>query len=269
MTNKEYRKAEGISRSELFTIINKTPMHFLYEQNHPKEDTPSLAFGRAVHKAILEPETFSDEFAVAPKCDRRTKEGKETYQKFIESLTNVYSEDLTKEVITQDDLEVIQDMKAVIDHDINASTFLNGIHETSYFWTDSATGEKCKVRPDCVAEVDGKKYIVDYKTTDSCADGAFERSVRKYGYKFQAGMYREGYFQNTFEDVGFVFVAQEKTAPYAVRVYICSEEFINEGYHLFREAIGTYHECKTKNHYWGYEGPDNEVSELIGEEERE
>lgn len=262
MTNKEYRQAEGISRSELNTILTKSPMHFLYESTHPKEDTPALSFGRATHKAILEPETFLDEFAVAPKVDRRTKEGKETYNKFIEDNAG-------KEVITEEDFEILQDMKAVVDHDIHASMFLNGVHEQSYFWTDEATGEKCKVRPDCIAEVDGKKYLVDYKTTDSCADGAFERSVRKYGYKFQAGMYREGYFQNTFEDVGFVFVAQEKTAPYAVRVYICSEEFLAEGYTQFREAIGTYHECKTKNHYWGYEGPNNEVSELIGEEEKE
>ena len=260
MTNKEYRQAEGISRSELNTILQKTPMHFLYEQTHPKEDTPSLLLGRAVHKGILEPETFFEEFAVAPKCDRRTKEGKEIYQKFIEENSNM-------EVITEEDLDMIRDMKAVIDHDIHASTFLNGEHEQSFFWTDSATGERCKVRPDCISQVDGKKYLVDYKTTESCADGAFERSVRKYGYKFQAGMYREGYFQNTFEDVGFVFVAQEKTAPYAVRVYICSDEFINEGYNQFREAIGIYHECKTKNHYWGYEGANNDVSELVGEEE--
>lgn len=262
MTNKEYRQTEGISRSELFTILSKTPMHFLYEQTHPKEDTPALAFGRATHKAILEPETFSDEFVVAPKVDRRTKEGKETWNKFVEDNAG-------KEVITEEDFETLQDMKAVIDKDVHASTFLNGIHEQSFFWTDSATGEKCKVRPDCITEVDGKKYLVDYKTTDSCTDGAFERSVRKYGYKFQSGMYREGYFQNTFEDVGFVFVAQEKTAPYAVRVYICSDEFLNEGYTQFREAIGIYHECKTTNHYWGYEGPDNEISELIGEEEKE
>jgi len=262
MTNKEYRQAEGISRSELNTILTKSPMHFLYETTHPKEDTPALAFGRATHKTILEPETFDEEFVVAPKVDKRTKEGKETWNKFIEESGG-------REVITEEDLETLQDMKAVIDHDIHASTFLNGIHEQSYFWTDAATGEKCKVRPDCIAEVDGKKYIVDYKTTDSCADGAFERSVRKYGYKFQAGMYREGYFQNTFEDVGFAFVAQEKTAPYAVRVYICSEEFLAEGYAQFREAIGIYHECKTNNHYWGYEGPNNEISELIGEEERE
>jgi hypothetical protein len=262
MTNKEYRQTEGISRSELFTILSKTPMHFLYEQTHPKEDTPAFAFGRATHKAIREPETFSDEFVVAPKVDRRTKDGKETWNKFVEDNAG-------KEVITEEDFETLQDMKAVIEHDVHASAFLNGIHEQSFFWTDSATGEKCKVRPDCITEVDGKKYLVDYKTTDSCADGAFERSVRKYGYKFQSGMYREGYFQNTFEDVGFVFVAQEKTAPYAVRVYICSDEFLNEGYTQFREAIGIYHECKTTNHYWGYEGPDNEISELIGEEEKE
>lgn len=262
MTNKEYRAAEGISRSELFTIINKTPMHFLYESTHPKEDTQSLKFGRAVHAAILEPEVFGKEFCPIPKIDRRTKEGKAAYEEFMAEATG-------KEVITEEELDIINDMRAVVMRDIHASTFLQGEHEQSFFWTDEATGEKCKVRPDCITEIDGKKYLVDYKTTDSCADGAFERSVKKYGYKFQAGMYREGYFQNTFEDVGFVFVAQEKTAPYAVRVYVCTEEFMNEGYSQFREAIGLYHECKTKNHYWGYEGPDNEISSLVGEEETE
>ena len=61
ISNAEYRKRDGISRSELNVILQKTPMHFLYEQMTPKEDTPSLLFGRAVHKAILEPESFFDE----------------------------------------------------------------------------------------------------------------------------------------------------------------------------------------------------------------
>ena len=260
ITNEEYRKAEGISRSELNVILSKTPMHFLYNSMHPKEDTPSLLFGRAAHKIVLEPETFFDEFAEGISVDRRTKEGKAKYESFLASVGN-------RSVISPEDMEILRDMRGAIANDYHAMNFLSGEHEKSFFWIDSATGEKCKVRPDCIAEVDGKKYLVDYKTTDSCADGAFERSVRKYGYKFQAGMYREGYFQNTFEDVGFAFVAQEKTAPYAVRVYICSEEFIREGYDQFREAIGIYHECKTTNHYWGYEGPDNDISELHGEEE--
>ena len=260
MNNTEYDRAEGVRRSELFTIINKTPMHFLYENTHPKEDTPSLAFGRATHKAILEPETFSDEFVEGIKVDRRTKEGKEKYEAFLATVGD-------RDVVSPDDMEVLRDMKAVIDNDPLASAFLTGEHEKAFFWTDSTTGEKCKVKLDCISDVNGKKYIVDYKTTDSCDQRAFERSVRKYGYKFQSGMYREGYFQNTFEDVGFAFVAQEKTAPYAVRVFICSDNFMDEGYSLYREAIGTLHECKVKNHYWGYEGPDNEVAELVGEGE--
>lgn len=260
ISNKEYRSREGVSRSELWTLLSKTPMHFLYEQMNPKEDTPALAFGRAVHKAILEPETFYDEFVEGIKVDRRTKEGRMAWEQFVESAGD-------REVVSHEDIEILKQMRTVIDKDPTASKFLTGLHEQSFFWTDAATGEKCKVRPDCIAEIDGKTYLVDYKTTDSCANGAFERSVKKYGYKFQSGMYREGYFQNTFIEAGFVFVAQEKTAPYAVRVYVCSDDFIDEGYNLFREAIGTYHECKVKNHYWGYEGPNNEISELIGEGE--
>ena len=262
MNNTEYDKTEGVRRSELFTIINKTPMHFLHEQMNPKEDTPSLAFGRAVHKAILEPDTFFKEYDIAPKVNKRTKEGKAAIEEHL-----IYCEENSKEPIDQDDLAIIKDMKVVIDKDPLASAFLTGEHEKAYFWTDDATGEKCKVKLDCISEVNGKKYIVDYKTTDSCEQRAFERSVRKYGYKFQSGMYREGYFQNTFEDVGFAFVAQEKTAPYAVRVFICSEDFLDEGYSLFREAIGILHDCKVNNHYWGYEGPNNDVAELLGEEE--
>lgn len=260
MTQKEYRSDESISRSELFPIF-ESPQKMKYLMENPDEkESLALLEGRAAHKEILEPDTFVDEFIVAPQCDRRTTEGKKIYAEFLTKAEG-------KDVLTADSYQKIKDMAAAIRQNELAVKFLKGIHETSYFWTDPDTGEKCKVRPDCIADVDGKKYIVDYKTTDSCADGRFERSVRKYGYKFQAGMYREGVFQNTFEDYGFAFVAQEKTAPYAVRVYICSDEFIQEGYEQFRTAIAKYHWCKENNNFYGYEGPDNEPSELVGEGE--
>lgn len=260
MTQKEYRSDESISRSELFPIF-ESPQKMKYLMENPDEkESLALLEGRAAHKEILEPDTFVDEFVVAPQCDRRTTEGKKIYAEFLTKAEG-------KDVLTADSYQKIKDMAAAIRQNELAVKFLKGIHETSYFWTDPDTGEKCKVRPDCIADVDGKKYIVDYKTTDSCADGRFERSVRKYGYKFQAGMYREGVFQNTFEDYGFAFVAQEKTAPYAVRVYICSDEFIQEGYEQFRTAIAKYHWCKENNNFYGYEGPDNEPSELVGEGE--
>lgn len=255
MTNREYRDHEGVSRSELNILRSKTPFHYKYAQENPEEETTALLEGRAAHKMILEPESFFDEFAVCPKVDRRTAAGKEAYAAFIEEAAG-------KDVITEELLEKVRAMAEAIKLNERAVLFLTGEHEQSFFWTDAETDEVCKVRPDCLTEVDGKKYITDYKTTTSCADWEFERSVRKYGYKFQAGMYREGVFQNTFEDYGFAFVAQEKTAPYATRVYICSDEFIREGYEQFRETLNTYHFCKENDDWPGY---PNEY--LYGEED--
>lgn len=259
MSQKEYRAAEGISRSELFTI-KKSPLHFKYQQEHPKEDTKALRFGRAVHKYILEKDDFYNEYAVEPIVDKRTKAGKEEYQLFLDNLGE-------KEPISVEELDVIKEMYEAIQVHPLAAALLTGVHEKDFFWTDEETGEKCKCRPDCLTEYEGQKYIVDYKSTDSCEDGHFERACRKYGYKFQSGMYREGVFQNTFEDYGFVFVAQEKTAPYAVRVYFCTDEFICEGYDIFRELLGIYHHCKETGVWFGYEGITGYPDTLTGEGE--
>ena len=258
MTDKEYRDHVGISRSQLWPILSKTPLHFKYNLDNPDDkDSQALAFGRAAHKYILEKRIFNLDFAVAPECDRRIKEGKETYAAFV-------AESAGKEVITAQDYETIKAMSDAID-DPFARTFLTGITEEPYFWTDKETGEPLKVRVDCIAEYEGKKYIVDYKTTDSCADGHFESSVRKFGYKFQAGMYREGVFQNTFDDYGFAFVAQEKKAPYACRVYVCNEDFLIEGYEQFRKALSIFHWCNVNGCWYGYEGSESMISELVGE----
>lgn len=258
MTNKEYREHEGISKSQLFNIT-KSPYHFKYALEHPQEDTKALLFGRAAHKYILEKEDFYNEFAIAPVVDRRTIAGKEIYNSFL-------LESEGKDVISADEFDVIQQMSDAIDAVPMARALLTGEHEQSFFWTDEVTGEKCKCRPDCLTEYDGMKFISDYKTTDSCADGAFERTCRKYGYKLQAGMYTEGVFQNSFEQYGFAFVAQEKSAPYAVRVYVCTPEYINQGYDQFRELIGVYHECKLSGNWYGYEGPFDAVTELLEED---
>lgn len=255
MTNKAYRDHEGVSRSQLNILLTKTPLHFKYAQEHHDEDSLALLEGRAIHKMILEPDTFFDEFAIAPKVDRRTITGKAEYEDFITHLQD-------KDILTEDSYTKAVEMAKALSENTEAVRFLTGEHERSFFWTDSETGEMCKVRPDCLSEVDGIRYIVDYKTTESCADGAFERSVRKYGYKFQSGMYTEGVFQNTFDEYKFVFVAQEKKPPYASRVYICTDGFVHEGYQQFRKAIGIYHDCKLSGNWYGY---DEEI--LIEEDE--
>ena len=71
----EYRTAEGVSRSELH-VLARSPMHYKYAQDHPREETPALTFGSALHCYVLEPERFADEYIVVGKIDRRTTKGK-------------------------------------------------------------------------------------------------------------------------------------------------------------------------------------------------
>lgn len=255
-----YDTAEGIRRSDLW-LINKSPMHFKYAMEHEKEPTKALVFGAAVHKYILEPDDFYTEYAIAPTADRRTKEGKNAWSEF-QIFCN--ENDLTG--ITEEDWENIKAMGAALKQNPVAVALLDGLHEQEYYWVDDLTGERCKCKVDVLTTFDGTPYIVDYKTTDSCEDGAFERSCRKYGYQFQAGMYCEGLFQNTLEEHGFAFVAQEKNPPYASRVYICDREWIKRGYDKFRELIGLYHECKELDLWPSYGGVDCDPVLLVEED---
>ncbi|PNX51333.1 MAG: hypothetical protein BV456_03535 [Thermoplasmata archaeon M8B2D] len=256
MTNKEYREHEGISKSSLWEI-NKSPLHFKYKMDNPREDTQALLFGRAIHKYILESDTFFNEFAICPQIDRRSKSGKEEYDNFIQ-LSN------GKDIITQSDFDIILEMKKSIDSLTDVVELLKGDYEQSYFWTDQITGEKCKCRPDVINHKN--KLIVDLKTTDSCEDNHFEWSCKKYGYKLQAGMYCEGIFQNTFDEYGFKFIAIEKKQPYAVRIYNCTPEYINQGYDKFRELLGIYHECKIKNEWKGYDRIEAREVDLLADD---
>lgn len=244
MTEQQYNELPAVRRSDLWEL-RKSPAHYLYKVTNPEEPTPVLLFGTAAHKYILEPDTFWDEYIFVPKIDRRTKAGKEEYAKIIES---------GKTPISAEDFEVITKMDSQIKAHPLASVLLKtGEHEVPIEWTDENTGEQCKCRPDVITTYDGEDWIVDYKTTTSCIGGAFEKACRLYGYKLQAGMYSEGVFCDSFKECRFAFVAQEKTPPYAVRVYKCDVGFVLEGQDMFHELIGIYHDCKESGEWPGYE----------------
>ena len=243
----KYDNIPAIRRSDLWHM-NKSPLHFRYWMDSEHEKTDALRFGAATHKYILEPDDFWNEYALAPNVNRRTKEGRSAWESFQEVLKNS-----GKDYITEEEIKTIYDMADEIGNNDLAARLLTGKHEQVFVWPDPDTGEQCKVKADVVTEYDGRPFLVDYKTTASCEDGHFERDARKFGYQFQAGMYREGYFHNHFEECGFAFVAQEKTPPYAVRVYMCSPEWVARGYDKFRELIGIYHICKESNDWPGYD----------------
>ena len=251
MTEQEYNAAEGIRRSDLW-LMNDSPEKFKYHMDNPEvesEKSPAFLFGSACHKMVLEPETFDNEFVVAPEINRRTNAGKEEWVKFLEDNAG-------KTIISLDDFDTIMEMSRVVVRHPLAGKMISGQHEVPFFWKDPETGERCKCKADVVRQVDGKYVIVDYKTTTDASTDGFNRHLFKYGYHVQAAMYSEGLQVALGLDYRprFVFVAQEKKAPYAINVIDVSEEVMEYGSKVYHELLRKYHECKEMDLWPGYVG---------------
>lgn len=258
MTEQEYRQSPGISRSELWRLNpdnGGTPEKFRWAQEHPEEPTPAPIFGQFVHKMLLEPDSVLDEFDLPPIVNMRTKEGKQKYNDFVESLCG------KKEVSAASYALALDMVSALIERPF-VSRLLDGEREKPLFWTDALTGEACKVRLDALTEINGAPVIVDYKTAQDASLEGFARHAIKYGYDLQAGMYSEAVEVTTGKKPRFVFIVQEKEAPYTVNIVEADELFIQRGKDKFRELIGIYHECQQTGNWYGYMGPDPMIAEL-------
>lgn len=268
MTEQEYNKHEGVRRSDLWKI-RESPEKYLWAINHPEPPTPALVFGSMVHKLLLQPDTFVDEYAIAPESDRRTTLGKQDWELFYERSRG-------KTAVKLADYNTANDMvNAVTRHPI-ARKLLNGEVEKPLFWTDVDTGELCKVRLDMLTELGGKPVVVDYKTAASAQTDQFNHAIFRHGYMLQAFMYTEAIMQTMHltERPKFVFIVQEKKAPYSVNCVEATEDIITAGMDTFRELIGILHQCKETGYWYGYNGPFDELNEAylpgwinIGEED--
>lgn len=269
MTEQEYNNAPGIRRSALWRM-HESPEKYKWFLDHPEPQTPALTFGSAVHKLLLEPTGFEDEYAVAPPVDRRTKAGKETWEQFCAGAGG-------KTVITQDDFDTMCAMVEKANSVPYVRELLKGEHEVPLFWTDDDTGERCKVKLDIMTEMDGRTVIADYKSCANAKTDIFNSKIFSLGYHLQAYMYTEGAIQalGLTERPDFIFIAQEKTAPYAVNLIEVNEDVMMAGMDCFREYIGTVHQCKEAGYWYGFNGLYGEPNEaylpgwmqLGGEEE--
>src|ERR687887_272002 len=63
MTFAEYRAIDAVNWSSLREMLG-SPAPYRYRLDHPREDSTTLALGRAVHAAVFEPDRLPLEFAV-------------------------------------------------------------------------------------------------------------------------------------------------------------------------------------------------------------
>lgn len=255
ISNAEYRKKEGVSSSELKKMM-KSMAHYKYYKDHPNEnDSEALQFGRAYHKLMLEPDDFDNEFAVSPKFDRRTKEGKAAAEEFAKKAEG-------KEVINEETYKTLLEMQKALYETPFVKLLIKGEHEKSFFWKDRETGIPCKCRPDSFGQIKEQYICVDLKTTKDAETDHFMRDALKLGYDIQAAHYCEGLEDKYKKPFKFIFIAQEKTAPYLVNVLEADEYFMASGKELRSKLLDDYKEAEETGIYEGYMTKNGGINSL-------
>jgi len=250
-----YHSDPAVGHSGLVRIM-RSPAHYREYVTHPPEPTPAMQLGTAFHTALLEPDRFGQSFVVAPKFDRRTKDGKAAAEAWE-------ADNAGKTALTAEQMEAIQSMAYLVRCHAGADRLLcHGLAEMSGFWIDAESGVECKCRPDFLA-MDGDRItgIVDVKTCcDAGADG-FARAIATLGYDVQAAFYQDGFKTLTGRTIPFYFIAVEKDAPYAVAAYKASDEVIEVGRAKYRGGLQLLKWCRERDNWPGYQ-PNGEIETI-------
>lgn len=251
MPAEEYFAVDAASNSTLGRMI-KSPAHCRAYLDAEREETPALRLGSLVHCLVLEPKQYSKLYVIAPEINRRTKAGKEEWDRF-------HDEHGYKTIITPDELHEATAMaESVLAHPAAGKLIDGGNAEVSLFWEDPETGFPCKARADYITK---SGYMVDLKTTADASCEEFARSMAKFGYHRQQAFYTDGYEQVLEKrPKGFVFIAVEKKPPYAVGVYMLDADSEQLGRNEYRPLLESFAECSRADQWPAYETKVQQIS---------
>lgn len=247
---------EVVGHSALVEML-RSPAHFWHRLNETIEPTPAMEFGTAVHMAVLEPDRFRDSYAVCPKFDRRTKEGK--------ALALAWEEaNIGKKAIDQDAMAALVHMREAIQNHVQAAELMtSSVTEQSYFWTDRETGIKCRIRADLLRlSANGSIMAIgDLKTTLDASRDKFARTIADRGYDLQAAFYVDGIKHLTGREVPFYLLPVESNAPHGVALYRVGSKSIEVGRAKYRAALQLLQRCR-ENDSWPSYQPFGDAEEI-------
>jgi hypothetical protein len=248
----EYLADDGLSGSGAAKLLPpNAPAIFRWSRDHPQESSEAMDFGSAVHQLALgDPE---DRLLIV---DAATWRGKDAAIAKAEARANGLIPVLERSM-----RDIRATAEAVKAHPLASKLFSNGQPEASMFWTDPATGVRCKCRLDWLPDNrKGRVTLVDLKTSRSADPQTWAKSAADYSYFQQAANNIDGIKAlGLAKDAAFLFVVVETRAPYLISVVELDEEAIELGAALNHQARGIYKRCIESGEWPGF---PNEVSKV-------
>lgn len=225
--------------------ILEAPAKYNHDRLNGQEHKDVFDFGTAAHAAVL---GVGGRIVVLEFDNWRSKEAKQ-------AQTDARLDGATP--ILAKDWAVVEAMATKLREHPIASALLaadSGRPEVSAFWHEDVW-KRC--RYDWLPDVGDTRLtrlvIPDYKTTTDASLRGFEKSIVNFGYHQQADWYLDGArVLLGADDAAFVFIAQEKTAPYLVNVIELSTELRTIGRQRNERAVHVYQRCMETGEWPGY-----------------
>jgi hypothetical protein len=237
----DYFSIEALSASGAKELL-RSPAHYRYWKDNPKEPTAAMVFGTLVHALILEPHRNISDVVSIKQLNWTTKEGKAEKEQL---------QKLGLPVVSQQDADrALRLRDAVFSHQQAAELLQapNSLYETSYTWKGYSANVECKAGVDAVSDAG----IVDLKTTIDASPDGFARRIRSLNYHLQAAHYIDGMSHIDGLMHSFTFVAVETSPPYAVACYQLDRNALSAGYAAMDRVASVYARCLATGEWPAY-----------------
>jgi exodeoxyribonuclease VIII len=194
--------------------FKKSPNHLLAYWNGDNKTSDAMQFGSLVHKLLLQPESFGDEFSVFEGSRRAGK----VWQEFKKTNQD-------KTIIKQSELDAANNiLNNAMNHEVVKTMLANATDkELQLNWKHK--GVDFKGFADLITTFEGNQCVVDIKTT-SDAGNRFYRDLYYNDYKMQLAMYQEQFSK----ECDAYIIAIETTSPFNVQVYKLDESLLFKGW---------------------------------------
>ena len=269
-----YLEIEALNSHGAQTILDKSPAHFAYEREHPREQSAAMRLGTLLHDLLLEPEKCA--YRIIPEgADKASNMGKEVLVSFycaaLEREAPRIEEKLADGKRLSAQLDILEASFAerglyavkqeafgraqrmrdsLFANPIAKSILDDGSPEVTLLWRDREFQVPKKARVDWLPEA--HEIMPDIKTIAAAGWEDTMRSVAKFGYRLQAAHYLEGAAAVGLPHKIFALFFVESDPPHGVRLVHFDPRDVQEGAARLRAATRQYAEAVASGRWPGY-----------------
>ena len=228
----------------------RSPAHYMQAKLNPQPPTLEMRIGTQIHRhvegvgidAVQKPEHHPDD--ASDLWDGRKKWCKEWMKTADEERTFDF-----------EDFVRIHETAFAIDSSSLAQRLLKAAPERERAIVCEYRGASIKALLDMVGtDSDGRRFIVDLKTTTDASESAFVRLAKRFRYAMQAAWYTNALaIEEGLEyRPGFIWLAAETEAPHGIAAYVCPDAAMEEGQQQMDTAIDLWTECTEAGRWPSY-----------------